>query len=118
HIPVNGALVAVRSFVVAAPRSEVDAAGDLFVEEDILHWPRAMRVESDGEFSNVAGALVGVQDLVELPGVRARGLDDLAVLEYETHVIMRLATIERRGVEVNDAVGAVANGRGKYLAVR
>jgi hypothetical protein len=49
---------------------------------------RDVRVEADGELADVARALVGVEDLVELLRVAlAGGLDDLAVLEDEADVL-------------------------------
>src|SRR5688500_13383746 len=56
HVPVALALVAVAVDVVRLAGGEVEAAGDLFVEEDVLHRPQDVGVERDGELADVAPA--------------------------------------------------------------
>ena len=65
HVPVDLAVVAVGGLVVTAAGGEVDAAADLFVEEDVLHRFGDERVDADREFADVAGALVGVEHTLE-----------------------------------------------------
>src|SRR5688500_10159071 len=82
-VPVDGGVVAVVGFLVGLAGGEVDGAGDLFVEENVLHGLRHVGVETDRELADVAGAFVGVEELGEPFGVGAGGLYDAAVLEEE-----------------------------------
>ena len=113
----NGGAVAVFGFFVAVAGGEVDAAGDLFVEQDVLHRLGAIGVEADGEFADVAGAGVGVEDFVEVFGVGAGGLDDFAVLEDQAHVGVGDAAVEGGAVVMDDAVDGIAHGGGEDFAV-
>ena len=58
HVPVDLAAVAVVGLLVRLTGRQVEAAGDLLVEQDVLHRLRAVRVEPDGELADVAAALV------------------------------------------------------------
>ena len=112
------AAVVVLGGLVAAAGREVERSRDLLVEEDVLHRVGDVRVEADGELADVARALVGVEDLVELLAVAlAGGLDDLAVLEDEADVLEALAVVDGGSVVLEHAVDAVAHGRGEALAV-
>src|SRR5687768_5594959 len=53
HVPVDLALVAVVGLLVRLAGREVEAAGDLFVEEDVLHRPRDVRVEAEAPLADV-----------------------------------------------------------------
>lgn len=114
----DAALVAVARFVVATARREVDAAGDLFVEQDVLHRLRAIRVEADRELANVAGAFVCIQNLVQLLRGAAGGFYDFAILEDQPNVVVGGAAVDGGGVEVDDAVHALTHGRGEDFAIR
>ena len=94
------------------------AAGDLLVEQNVLHCVGDVRVKADGELADVARAFIGVEDLVELLAVAlARGFDDLAVLEDQADVLEALAVVDGGRVVLQHAVDTVAYGRGEALAV-
>ncbi len=79
----------------------MDGAGDFFVEEDVFHGFGAEGVEADGEFADVAGAFVGVEDFIELVGGVAGGLDDFAVFESEADIGVGDAAVEGGEVVVD-----------------
>ena len=96
----------------------MEAAGDLLVEQNVLHRVGDVRVKADGELADVARAFIGVEDLVELLAVAlTRGFDDLAVLEDEADVLEALAVVDGGRVVLQHAVDTVAHGRGEALAV-
>ena len=96
----------------------MEAAGDLLVEQNVLHRVGDVRVKADGELADVARAFIGVEDLVELLAVAlARGFDDLAVLEDEADVLEALAVVDGGRVVLQHAVDTVADGRGEAFAV-
>ena len=64
----------------------MEAARDLLVKKDIADGVIDDRVHTESEFTHIAGAFVDIQDLVHVFRIVAGGLDDLAVLEFETHV--------------------------------
>src|SRR5581483_12095291 len=109
HVPVNLRAVAVVGLLIRLAGREVEAAGDLFVEEDILHRLEDIRVEGDGPLADVARALIGVQDLVE-PGRLAacRRLDNLAVLKNQPDIVKNGSPIERLAVKLDGAVDRIA----------
>ncbi len=114
----DGGVVAVGGFVVGLAGGEVEGAGDFFVEEDIAHGAQDMRVEAKGEFTDVAGACIGVQDFVEGFFVSvAMGFDDFAVFEAEAHAIEGDAVVDAGGVVGDGAVDAVAHGGGVDFAI-
>ncbi len=79
-IPMDGRLVAVVGFIVALTRSEVDRAGDFFIEEGVLHRVKHHRVDADRPFADIARARIGVENAIEFGGVvLGSGFDDLAV---------------------------------------
>ena len=56
HVPVHGGLVAVAGGLVGLAGREVERAGDLLVEQDVAHRIHDVRIETDGEFADVARA--------------------------------------------------------------
>src|SRR5688572_15844060 len=121
HVPVHLAAVAVVGFVVRLAGREVEAAGDLFVEEDVLHRLHHVRVETERPFADVARALVGVENLIELLRVRVavgRRGDDLPALKFQADAVEDRAAIHRFAVVLDHAVHAVANRARIALAVR
>ena len=60
----------------------MEGAGDFFVKENIAHGLENVRVKANGEFTNVARAVIGIEYLVEALCIVTRGLDDLPVFEY------------------------------------
>ena len=70
-------------------------------------------VGSQRPLADVAGSLVGIEDLVESLGFStAVSLDDLSVLKGEADAIKDGALVERLRDVANCAVDAVANCRG------
>ncbi len=118
EIPVDRGLIAVAGFFVAGAGSEVDGAGDFFVEENVLHRLGAERVEADGEFTDIACAGISVEDFVEFFGGAACCLDDFAVFEGKADIGVGDAAVEGGDVVVDDAVDAVAHRGGIHFAVR
>ena len=56
--------VAVVAFFVSLAGSEVEGAGDFFVEENIAHRLLNIRIEAEGKFAHVARARIGVENLI------------------------------------------------------
>ena len=113
----DGGVVAVAGFTVGGAGCEVDGAGDFFVEERVLHGFGAVGVDADGEFADVTGAFVGVEDFVEMVGVVGGCVDDFAVFEGEADVGVGCAAVEGRAVVVDGSVDGFADGRGEDFAV-
>ena len=65
QIPVYRRTVAVVTFVIGLAGGEMDRTEDLFVKEDIAHGLTDAGVDAERELSDVAGPLVGIEDLVE-----------------------------------------------------
>ena len=95
----------------------MEAAGDLFIKENIADGVIDDRVHAEGEFTHIAGAFVDIQDLVHVFRVVAGGLDDLAVLEFETHVPEEEPIIGRGAVVADIAVDGVLHRGGVDLTV-
>lgn len=117
EVPVDGGVVAVWCVFIAATRREVDAAADFFVEENVFHRLGDVGIDADAEFTDVAGAVVGVEDDVEFVGFVGGCLDDFAVFKGERDVFKNGALIERWGVVSDGAVHAVAHRCGVDFAV-
>ena len=113
----DGGVVAVGGVVVAVAGGQVEAAGDLLVEQDVPDGVVDLRVHAEGELADVPGALVDVQDLVHIVRVVAGGLDDLAVPELQVHVPEQKAVIGGRHVVGDMAVDGVLHRGGIDLAV-
>ena len=113
----DGGMVAVGGIVVAVAGGQVEAAGDLLVEQNVPDGVVDLRVHTEGELADVPGALVDVQDLVHIVRVVAGGLDDLAVLELQIHIPEQKAVIGGRHVVGDVPVDGVLHGRGVDLTV-
>src|SRR5262249_25622666 len=96
---------------------EMDAAGDLLVEENVLHRPQDERVEANGELPAIAATGVGGEDLVELFGGGTAGFDGLSISEHQPPGFARRAAEKWGGVELDDPVDALADWGGEDLAV-
>src|SRR5262249_16192895 len=85
HVPMDLPPVAVVSLLIRLAGREMEGAGDLLVEQNVAHWLQNVRIERDGELADVARPLVGIENLVELPGQPAAGfrLHHPALLEIE-----------------------------------
>ena len=83
----DGGAVAVVAVGVGVAGGKVDGAGNLFVKEGFLHGMEDVGIHADGEFTHVAGPLVGVQMLVDAVGVVGGGLHNPSVLEHKADVL-------------------------------
>ncbi len=118
EVPVDLAAVAVVGFaLVGLAGGEVEAAGDFLVEEDIAHGVEDLAIEADGEFADVAGSLVGVEDAVDGLGVVSGGLDDFAFGELEADAVEGDALVDGGGVVGDDPFDGVADWGGEAFAV-
>ena len=113
----DGGMVAVGAIVVASAGGEVEGTGDLLVEQGILHGLGDIGIDADGEFPHIAGAGVGVQHLIDAPGIVADGIHDLALLKGEADVFVGKAAGQGGGVVLDDAVHRFPHRRGVHLAV-
>ena len=109
--------VAVVRVVVRAAGRKVNGTADLFVKQDIPHRFGHVRVDADGEFADIARALVGIEYGIDLFGKIARGGNNLAVLKGERNVFKLRAVLNGRRVIRDFAVDAVSYGRGIHFAV-
>lgn len=111
EIPVDGRFIAIGRFIVALSGSQVEGACDFLVEEDVTHGLEHMGIHAEGKLSDVARALICVENLVEsLVVAVAVSFDDFAVLEAETDSVEGDAVVDGRGVVGDGAVDAVAHG--------
>lgn len=117
EVPVDSGAVAVIGLFVGLAWGEVEGACDFFVEEDIAHGFEDVGVEGDGEFADVAGTFVGIENFVEAFGVVACGIDDFAVFEFEVDIFEGAAFVDGRGVVGDVAVDAGFDGGGEDFAV-
>ena len=95
----------------------MEGAGDLLIEEDIHHRLEHLRVEADGELSDVARALVAVEDRVDLLGMVGGGLDDLTLAELEDNIVKDSSLVEARGVDAEGPLDGVLHRGGENLSV-
>ena len=61
----EGRPVAVESVVVAVTRGEMDAAPDLLIEQGVVHRAVDVRIYTDGEFTDEAGALIDIENGID-----------------------------------------------------
>ena len=88
----------------------MDAAGNLFVEQDVVHGLCDIRVYADGKFTHISCAFVGVEDVFQTFFVVAVAVDDFPVFECEFYIFKCKAVVFGRGVVSDNAVDGVANG--------
>lgn len=96
QIPMNGRGVDFRGLggaFAAAAWGEVDAAGDFFIEENVLHRLCDIRVDTDGKFADIAGAFVGIQYFVDSGRIVGGGFDDLSFLKLQAHIFIGIALV-------------------------
>src|SRR5215213_8539252 len=117
-VPVHGALVDSARDRVRTTEGEVDGAGDLLVEQRVLHVPRDPRVAADAELAEHAGAGVGVEDREQELLVRGgAGVDDAAALEPEPRAADLVAVVHGRELgERYEPFGRVLERREEDLA--
>ena len=77
-----------------------------------------MRIESQRELADVAGAGVAIKDAVEGGGVVRCGVFHTAFGEFQAHIVEGMALINARDIEGHMALDALLHGAGKNLAVR
>jgi len=119
-VPVVGRLVPVRRLLIAPAGRQVEASTDLLVEQRFADHTRDEVVDAEGEFAEVAGTLVGVQEGVQRRLVTrlAGRLHDLARLDHEAEIGEPLAAgVDRGGVVGDHAVHGIANRRREHFAV-
>src|SRR5260370_35535884 len=73
------------------------------MEKDVSHRLENVRIESERELADVARSGVGIEDIVELFGLIAGGLNDFALPKIETNPVEGSALINCRRVERNMA---------------
>ena len=76
-----------------------------------------LAIEADGEFADVAGSFVGVEDAVDGFGVVSGGLDDFAFGEFEADAVEGDALVDGGGVVGDDPFDGVADWGGEAFAV-
>src|SRR5207248_2991249 len=83
HVPVHLTAIAIVRFFVGLTGREMKRTGDFFIEKDITHRLKNVRVKPERKLADVARARVRVQDLVELLRFVAARFLDFALLEIE-----------------------------------
>ena len=63
------------------------AARDLFIEEDVSHRLHHLGIEPDRELTDIAGAIVGVEDIIDSLGIVGGGLDNFAIFKLEANIV-------------------------------
>ena len=118
HVPVNLTAVSIicRAFV-SLTWSEMERTGDLFIEENVAHRMHDLAIETDGEFTNVAGTRIGIENAIDGCRVVGGGIDDLALAELELDVVERDALIDRWRVVGNDAFHGILDRSGETFAI-
>ena len=119
HVPVQGGLVAAAGFRIGLAEGEVDAAADLFVEQDVLDELLDAVVGANAELAEPPRAVVHVehraQELLVLLGGR---LDDLAFPEDEPDAVHFAAGVAD-GIGIFDmALGGILDRPGEDFAAR
>src|SRR5260370_40968920 len=87
------------------------------MEKDVSHRLENVRIESERELADVARSGVGIEDLVELFGLIAGGLNDFALPKIETNPVEGNALINCRRVERDMAFDRAFYRRCKHFAV-
>lgn len=111
-VPVNSTVVAIGSMVVAFARCDVEASADLLVEQRIADGLSDSPVDTEGKFTHVARTLVSVEDLLHGDRITAvtGGLDDLAILEDETHAAEALTALgDGHGIVVDVTIDRITD---------
>ena len=93
QIPVDSGFITVGCVVIAVAGSEVDAASNLFIEQDVVHGFCDIRVYADGKFTHISCAFVGVEDVFQTFFVVAVAVDDLPVFECEFYIFKCKAVV-------------------------
>ena len=113
-------LVAIACVVVAVTRREVETAGDLFVEQNVLHRFEDVRVETNRELAYVSSTFVGVEDFLEflVVGAVCGRFDDPAFFESQSNALKAHSVVDGRRVVMNDTFYRIPHRRGEDFAVR
>src|SRR5437588_8383833 len=102
----DAAAVAVVGYLVRIAGCQVERAADLFIEQCIEHWMPHAIVDADRPFAAITGAVVRIEDLVELfRFVRGR-VYDFAILELEFNVVEYCPLVSRLCIEPNPTINA------------
>ena len=118
QIPVDGRLVAVKSRFVGVAGCEMEAAADFLVEESVLHGGVDVRIDTEGELADIAGAFIGVKDVVEFLCLICCGFDNFSVLEFEPDIVVGDALVDGRCVIGDDAIDRFPYGSRIHFAIR
>src|SRR2546426_9842909 len=119
HVPMQARLVAAAELLEAGPEREVHRAADLLVEQDVAREAVDLIVETEGGLTEDAGALVHVEERLQIvvPDPRL-GLDDASVGEAQANVIPATPLEDRRERETDLAFGPGLDRAREDLAVR
>lgn len=74
QIPVDCGFIAVGGILVAVAGGEMDRAGNLFIEKNVVHGLCDIGVYADGKFAHISCALVCVEYLFQTLLVSRRSL--------------------------------------------
>ncbi|MNM54985.1 hypothetical protein D3C81_661150 [compost metagenome] len=96
----------------------MQAAGDLLVEQDVLHRMQDVRIEANGKLADVSSPFVRIQDFIHAFCIVACRFDDFAVLEAELDILERDPIIQCCRIVADRTVYSIANRSGIDLAVR
>src|SRR5437899_8249728 len=113
----DGGAIAVVAFLIGLAGSEMERPGDFLVEEDVAHRVLDVGIEPERKFTDVPRARIGVEDLVQPPGVVGSGFDDLAVCKFEPDVFKLRSGVDGGRVELDDTVDRVLYRTGKDFAI-
>src|SRR3954454_13812467 len=119
HVPMHRRVVLSARLRIAHAARHVHRAADLLVEQDLLGASGDAVVGADPELAQPAGALVGVEHLVqELLALLGRRLHHLAALEAEANAGDLAAAVGGGERERHLALDRVLDRAGEELAVR
>ena len=112
------AVAVVGHALVGLAGGEVEGTGDLFIEKDVAHGMQDLAIETDGEFTDVARPLVGIENPVQRLGVIGCGFHDPALTELQLDVVEGDPLIDCRRVVGNDSLDGIFHWRAEALTVR
>ena len=117
HIPMHAGAVTVESIIIGRTRGKVDGSRDLFVEKAVEHGLGDIGIHADGEFPNIPGPLISIQDSIQLAGVGRGCFHNLPVAEGELHVLKDSTIVYRSCIEMNNSVDRFSHGGSIYFSV-
>src|SRR5258706_15489160 len=100
----DGGAIAVVAFLVGLAGREVKGAGDFLVEKNIAHRVLDVGIETEGKFTDVTRARIGVEDVVQALRVVGSGFHDLAIGKFEPDVFKLRSRVDGGRVELDETV--------------